>query len=54
MLSYSGFTARPGMAASNGRGARAADRTRPVRDVPALDADQMREVDWLMVGELHR
>ncbi len=42
------------MTAFNGRGARATDRTRPVRDVPALDADQMREVDRLKVGELHR
>jgi hypothetical protein len=42
------------MTPCNGLGARAADRTRPVRDVPALDADQMRKVDRLMVGELHR
>jgi hypothetical protein len=38
----------------DGLGALAADRTRPARDVPALGAGQMREVDRLMVGVLHR
>jgi hypothetical protein len=38
----------------NGLGALAADRTRLVRDVPALGASQMRDVDRLMVGVLHR
>ncbi len=37
----------------NGLGALVADWTRPFRDVP-VDADQMREVDRLMLGELHR
>lgn len=38
----------------NGLGALAADRTRPVRDVPPLGTSQMREVNRLMVGLLHR